>query len=138
MNLIDKAFLEKSPTHHFLSFFPWRPFSTYLLLEEGDLSLKTKYDNKKLLLLSVEPYLCVKNLICCFESLWTCLTTFTSNDWINVSLLLPTYHMQKTNFLTQLFLEMKLTYYLLSLWACSGLSTPTWTSQLSFGAFLDL
>ena len=30
---------------------------------------------------SVEAYLYVKNLTCCFESLWTRLTTSTWNDW---------------------------------------------------------
>ena len=63
------------------------------------------------LLVSVEAYLYVKNLTCCFESLWACLTIFTWNDWINVWLLLLPHHMQKTNFITQLILEIKLTHY---------------------------
>ena len=67
------------------------------------------------LLDSVEAYLYVKNLTCCFESLWTRLATSTWNDWINVILLLLPYHMQKTNFITQLILEIKLTHYLLAL-----------------------
>ena len=39
---------------------------------------------------------------------------------LEVGVLLLPYHMQKTNFITQLIVEIKLTYYLLSLWACSG------------------
>ena len=45
-------------------------------------------------------YLCKKYLTCCFESLWACLTTSTWNNWLN--LLLYPYHMQKTNFVSQL------------------------------------
>ena len=67
------------------------------------------------LLDSVEAYLYVKNLTCCFESLWTRLATSTWNDWINVILLLLPYHMQKTNFITRLILEIKLTHYWLAL-----------------------
>ena len=40
--------------------------------------------------------------------------------WLKVLLLLLPYHMQKTNFITQLILESKLTHYFLSLWAYSG------------------
>ena len=36
--------------------------------------------------------------------------------WLKVLLLFLPYHMQKTNFITQLILEIKLTHYLLSLW----------------------
>ena len=57
------------------------------------------------LLVSVEAYLYVKNLTCCFESLWAHLTTSTWNDWINVWLLLLPHHIQKTNFITQVILR---------------------------------
>ena len=40
--------------------------------------------------------------------------------WLKVLILLLPYHMQKTNFITQLILESKLTHYFLSLWAYSG------------------
>ena len=63
------------------------------------------------LLVSVEAYLYVKNLTCCFESLWTHLTTSTINDLINVWLLLLPHHVQKTNFITQVILEIKLAHY---------------------------
>ena len=62
------------------------------------------------LLVSVEAYLYVKNLTC-FESPWACLTTATWNDWINVWLLLLPPHIQKTNFIAQLILEIKLAHY---------------------------
>ena len=57
-------------------------------------------------------------LTCCFESLWTRLTTPTWNDSINLLLLLIPYQMRKTNFITQLILDIKVTHYLSSLWAC--------------------
>ena len=63
------------------------------------------------LLVSAEAYLYVKSLTCCFESLWASLTTSTWNDWINVWLLFLPHHMQKTNLITQLILEIKLTHY---------------------------
>ena len=63
------------------------------------------------LLLSVEACLYVKNLTYCFELLWARLTTSTWNDWINVWLLLLPHQMQKTNFITQLILVIKLTHY---------------------------
>ena len=72
------------------------------------------------LLVSVEAYRYVKNQTYCIESLWTRLITSTWNGWINVLLPLLPYHMQKTNFITQLILESKLTHYFLSLWAYSG------------------
>ena len=52
------------------------------------------------LVVSVEAYLYAKNLTCGFESLWGHLSTSTWNDWINLLLLLISYHMQKTNFIT--------------------------------------
>ena len=56
--------------------------------------------------------------------------------WLKVLLLLLPYHMQKTNFITQLILEIKLTHYLLSLWACSGIPEHThlkqWTNTWCF------
>ena len=51
--------------------------------------------------------------------------------WLKVLLLLLPYHMQKTNFITQLILEIKLTHYLLSLWACSGMPEHTHLKQLT-------
>ena len=45
--------------------------------------------------------------------------------WSEVFLLLVPYHMQKTNFITQLILEIKLTHYLLSFWACLGMPEHT-------------
>ena len=65
----------------------------------------------------------------CFESFWTCLTTSTWNGLINVLLLLFPYHMQRTNFITQLILDSKLTHYLSSLWACSGMPEDTHLNQ---------
>ena len=58
--------------------------------------------------------------------------------WLKVLLLLLPYHMQKTNFITQLILAIKLTIccHFGHLQAC--LSTPTWNSQLILSAFLDL
>ena len=63
------------------------------------------------LLVSVEAYLYVKNQTCCFESLWSRLTTSTWNGWINILLLLLPYHKQKTNFITRLILASILTHY---------------------------
>ena len=60
-------------------------------------------------------------LACCFESLWARLTTTTWNNWINLIRLLIPYQTQKTNFITQFILEIKLTNYLSSLWACAGM-----------------
>ena len=81
------------------------------------------------LLVSVEAYRYVKNQTYCIESLWTRLTTSTWNGWINVLLSLLPYHMQKTNFITQLILESKLTHYFLSLWAYSGKPKHTHLKQ---------
>ena len=50
-------------------------------------------------------------LTCCFKSLWACLTIPTWNDWKKLLLLLILYQMQKTNFITQLILKIKLTRY---------------------------
>ena len=44
-------------------------------------------------------------------------------------LLLILYHMQKTNYITQLILKIKLTNYLSSLWACSGMTDHTHLKQ---------
>ena len=66
---------------------------------------------------------------CCFESFWAHLTTPTWNDWINVLLLLIPYHMQKTSFITQLILEIKLTHYLSSVWANPGMLDHTLLRQ---------
>ena len=44
---------------------------------------------------------------------------------INVSLLLFSYHMKKSNLITQFILEIKLTCFLLSIWACSGVPEHT-------------
>ena len=49
--------------------------------------------------------------------------------WLIVLLLLLPYHMQKTNFITQLILEIKLSHYLLSLWACSDMPEHTLLKQ---------
>ena len=58
--------------------------------------------------------------------------------WLRVLLLLLPYHMQKTNFITQRILEIKLTIccHFEHVKAC--LTTPTWSSQLILSAFLDL
>ena len=59
----------------------------------------------------------------CFKSLWAYLTIPTWDDWKKKKLLLLIlYHMQKTNFITQLILKIKLTHYLSSLWACPTMS----------------
>ena len=56
--------------------------------------------------------------------------------WLKLLLLLLPYHMQKTNFITQFILEIKLTHYLLSLCACSGIPEHThlkqWTNTWCF------
>ena len=39
------------------------------------------------------------------------------------------YHMQETNFITQLILDIKLNHYLLSFWACRGMSDHTHLKQ---------
>ena len=69
-------------------------------------------------------------IVCFCWSLLTCkksnlsfwITLGTSDHfhlkWLKVILLLVPYHMQKTKFLTQLILEVKLTHYLLSFWEC--------------------
>ena len=58
--------------------------------------------------------------------------------WLKVLLLLLPYDMQKTNFITQLILEIKLTIccHFGHVQAC--MSTPTWSRQLILSAFLDL
>ena len=48
---------------------------------------------------------------------WPCLTTSTWKNELNLLLLLVPYHTLKTNFITQLILEIKMTHYLLLLWA---------------------
>ena len=82
-------------------------------------------------------------IACCCWSLPICkksnllfwITLDTSDhfhlNWLKVLLLLLPYHMQKTNFITQLILEIKLTHYLLSLWACSGILEHTHLNQLT-------
>ena len=70
-------------------------------------------------------------LTCCFKSLWACLTTHTWNHWVNLLLLMILYHMQKTNIITQIILEIKLTHYLSSLWACPGMPNNTHLKQPS-------
>ena len=51
-------------------------------------------------------------LNCCFESLWAPLITSTWNNWMNLLLSLIPFHMRKTNFVTQLILEIKFTHYM--------------------------
>ena len=51
-------------------------------------------------------------LNCCFESLWAPLITSTWNNWMNLLLSLIPFHMRKTNFITQLILEIKFTHYM--------------------------
>ena len=51
-------------------------------------------------------------LTCCFESLWTCLTTSTWNDFINLLLPWIPNHMQNTNSTTQLIFDIRLKYLL--------------------------
>ena len=78
-------------------------------------------------------------LTCCFESLWARLTTGTWNDWANFLLLLIPYHMLKTNFIIQLILEIKLPYYILSLWLCPGMPDHTHLEQPNnICCFMDL
>ena len=81
------------------------------------------------LFLFIEAYLYVKNLTCCFESLWTRLTTSTWNDWKCYFYCFLT-TCKKTNFITQLILEITLTicFHFGHVQAC--LSTPTWSNQL--------
>ena len=66
-------------------------------------------------------------LIYYFELLWTRLTTSTWDDWINLSLLLIPY--QKTDFITQPILEIKLTHFSSSLWTCPGMPEHTHWKQ---------
>ena len=68
-------------------------------------------------------------LTCCFESIWGRLTTSTWSDWMNLLLLLIPSHMQKTNFITQLILEIKLAHYLSSLWLSPGMPDHTHLRQ---------
>ena len=78
------------------------------------------------------------NLTCCFESFWAHQKTPTWIDWTSLLLELIPYHMQESNFITQVILDMKLTHYLLSfehVEAC--LTTPTLSSQLIFVAFVE-
>ena len=51
-------------------------------------------------------------LNCCFESLWAPLITSIWNNWMNLLLSLIPFHMRKTNFITQLILEIKFTHYM--------------------------
>ena len=68
-------------------------------------------------------------LTCCFESFWAHMKTPTWTDWTNLLLQLIPYHMQETNFITQLILDIKLNHYLLSFWACRGMSDHTHLKQ---------
>ena len=80
-------------------------------------------------------------IACCCWSLPICkksnllfwITLDTSDhfhlNWLKVLILLLPCHMQKTNFTTQLILEIKLTHYLLSFWACSGMPERTHLKQ---------
>lgn len=61
----------------------------------------------------------------CFESLWPYFTKTTWNNWINLLLLQFPNHRQKTNFLTQLILEIKLTIWQHAGHAQSCLTIPT-------------
>ena len=81
------------------------------------------------MLLSVEAYLYVKILTCCFQPLWTHLTTSTWDDWKCYFYCFLTACKKLTLFITQLILEIKLTHYLLSLWACSGMPEHTHLKQ---------
>ena len=65
----------------------------------------------------------------CLKSLWACLTIPIWNDWKKLLLLLILYHMQKTNFITQLILKIKLPHYSASLWACPGMPDHTHLKQ---------
>ena len=55
--------------------------------------------------------------------------TPTWTDWTNLLLQLIPYHMQETNFITQLILDIKLNHYFLSFWACRGMSDHTHCKQ---------
>ena len=80
-------------------------------------------------------------IVCFCWSLLTCkksnlsfwITLGTSDPfylkWLKVLLLLVPCHMQKTNFLTQLILEVKLTHYLLSFWECLAVPEHTHLKQ---------
>ena len=71
----------------------------------------------------------------CFELLWAGVTTSTWNDWTNLLLLLIPYHLRKTNFITQLILEIKLaTIYHHFGHVKIYLTIPTWSNQPIFVA----
>ena len=60
--------------------------------------------------------------------------------WLN-KLVAPfdSYHMQNTNFITQLIIEIELAYYLLSLLACVGMPDHTQSKQpINICCFMDL
>ena len=83
---------------------------------------KNLHTNSKFFLINFTPMFI---LTCCFKSLWACLTIPTWNDWKKLLLLLILYHMQKTNFITQLILKIKLTRYSSLLWACPAMPGHT-------------
>ena len=68
---------------------------------------------------STESDRCICVLLSTYKkSLWACLTIPTRNDRKNLLFLLILHHMQKTNFITQPILKIKLTHYSSWLWAC--------------------
>ena len=98
MNSKDKAFLEKVSAKESsnlvgLGNFGSPGFSITVVL--GGTPHIIQKVSKSPPISTHEAYLYVKKLTCCFEWLWTRLTTFTWNDWRNVSLLYLPYHIQK-------------------------------------------
>ena len=73
------------------------------------------------MLLSVEAYLYVKILTRCFESLWTRLTDPLEMFESVTSVASLPHAKNQLYLLTQCIPEIKLTHYLLSIWACSGM-----------------
>ena len=81
------------------------------------------------LVIPLKSYIYAKNLTCCFYSLWRRLITSNWNNSMNLLLLLISSHMQKTNFITQFILEIRLDHYLSLLWACSDIPKQTHLKQ---------
>ena len=91
------------------------------------------------LVIPLKGYLYAKNLTCCFESLWGRLITSNWNNLMNFLLLLIPSHIQKTNFITQFILEIRLAHYLCHFWHVQVcLNRLTWSSQIILVAFMDL
>ena len=87
--------------------------------------------------ISIHQILEIPTVIACFcwslpiRKIWITLDTSDHFHlkWLKVLLLFLPYHMQKTNFITQLLLKIKLTHSLLPLWTFSDILEHTHLKQ---------